>query len=55
MALGAPQDPVFRVISQQMGSLAPRQADEELASSFPGRAVGPCVVGERELRGEEGQ
>lgn len=31
MALGAPQDPAFRVISQQMGNLAPGQAEEELA------------------------
>lgn len=36
MAVGAPQDPVFRVIPQQMGNLAPGQAEEELevASSF---------------------
>lgn len=52
MALGAPQDPAFRVISQQMGSLAPRWAEEELESSFPGRAVEPCVMGEKELWGE---
>lgn len=38
MALSALQDTVFRVISQQMGNLAPRQAEEELelASTFPG-------------------
>ena len=59
MALGAPQDPVFRVISQQMGNLAPRQAEEELelASSFPGSLWRHELWGKRrwgEKKGSDG-
>lgn len=39
MALNVPQDPVFRVISQQRGNLAAGQAEEELESSFLGSHV----------------
>lgn len=58
MALGAPQDPAFRVISQQMGNLALRQAEElDLASTFLGSLWSHVLGGKRswgEKKGSDG-
>lgn len=49
MALSPPQDPEFRVISQQMGNVAPRQAGQELESTFQGACAAMCYGGRREV------
>lgn len=54
MSLGAPQDSVFRVISQQMeksGSKAGREG-AGVGIQLPRELVEPCVVVEKQLWGE---
>lgn len=54
MSLGAPQDSVFRVISQQMEKFGSKAGGEGagVGIQLPRELVEPCVVVEKQLWGE---